>query len=73
MHFIQADLVIAFGSNPNDPDDFDWSNAMIVEPQPKVAVSIRLDGDVIDFFKKGGKGYQTRINAVLRAYMQAQE
>ncbi len=45
--------------------------AHIDEPQGKRAVSIRLDEDVIDFFKKEGKGYQTRINAVLRAYMNA--
>ncbi|MEL7465088.1 MAG: BrnA antitoxin family protein [Pseudomonadota bacterium] len=58
----------------NDPDDFteeDWANAVIVHPQPKVAVSIRLDNDVLEFFKKDGKGYQTRMNAVLRTYMEA--
>lgn len=55
-----------------DPDfvDFDWSNAVAVYPQPKQALSIRLDQDVLDFFKATGKGYQTRINAVLRHYMQ---
>ena len=60
--------------DPNDPDDFteeDWANAVIVHPQPKVAVSIRLDSDVLEFFKKDGKGYQTRMNAVLRTYMEA--
>ena len=49
----------------DDPDwaefmDVDWSKATIVYPTPKKAVSIRLDEDVIDFFKKSGKGYQTR-------------
>jgi len=58
-----------------DPDwadfmDIDWSKATIVYPVPKNPVSIRLDKDVIDFFKAQGKGYQTRINAVLRHYMQ---
>lgn len=58
----------------DDPDwkdfmDIDWSKAVAVCPQPKNAVSIRLDSDVLDFFKAGGKGYQTRINAVLRHYM----
>ncbi len=54
-----------------DPDfiDIDWSNAVAVYPQPKQALSIRLDQDVLDFFKSTGKGYQTRINAVLRHYM----
>lgn len=59
----------------DDPDwkdfiDIDWSNATIVYPMPKNPVSIRLDADVLDFFKATGKGYQTRINAVLRHYMQ---
>ena len=49
--------------------DVDWSNATIVYPVPKNPVSIRLDADVLDFFKATGKGYQTRINAVLRHFM----
>ena len=59
----------------DDPDwadfmDIDWSKAVAVYPQPKNPVSIRLDSDVLDFFKATGKGYQTRINAVLRHFMQ---
>lgn len=49
--------------------ELDWSKARLVTPQPKKPVSIRLDPDVLAFFKSQGKGYQTRINAVLRAYM----
>ena len=40
-------------------------------PTPKSLVSIRLDADVLEWFKKQGKGYQTRINAVLRGYVKA--
>lgn len=56
-----------------DPDegDFDWSRAEVVMPPPKTAISIRLDDDVLEFFKSKGEGYQTRINAVLRIYMKA--
>jgi len=59
----------------DDPDwaefmDVDWSKATLVIPVPKDPISIRLDKDVLDFFKATGKGYQTRINAVLRHYMQ---
>jgi uncharacterized protein (DUF4415 family) len=58
----------------NDPDaaplDIDWSNAVLVTLQRKKAISIRVDEDVLDFFKKEGSGYQRRINAVLRSYMQ---
>ena len=58
-----------------DPDlqgyeDIDWSTATLVIPVSKDAISIRLDSDVLDFFKATGKGYQTRINAVLRQHMQ---
>ena len=51
----------------------DWfRQAKLVEPQPKQAVSIRLDEDVLKWFKRPGRGYQTRINAVLRAYVNSQ-
>ncbi|MFA5865389.1 MAG: BrnA antitoxin family protein [Phycisphaerae bacterium] len=40
-------------------------------PQKKSVVSIRLDPDVIGWFKKRGRGYQTRINAALRSYVQS--
>ena len=58
----------------NDPDaaplDIDWSDAVLVTLARKKAISIRVDEDVLDFFKKEGSGYQRRINAVLRSYMQ---
>lgn len=58
----------------NDPDaapiDIDWSNAVLVIPPRKKAISIRVDEDVLDYFKRQGEGYQRRINAVLRSYMQ---
>ncbi|XBQ17309.1 MAG: BrnA antitoxin family protein [Oceanicaulis sp.] len=37
----------------------------------KKQLTVRFDADVIEFFKQGGRGYQTRMNAVLRAYMNA--
>ena len=59
----------------NDPDwaefkDIDWSDAVLVIPARKKAISIRVDEDVLDYFKREGDGYQRRINAVLRSYMQ---
>lgn len=56
-----------------DEFDLDWSRAELVMPEPKTPVSIRLDPEVLAFFKAQGKGYQTRINAVLRAYVKAQQ
>jgi uncharacterized protein (DUF4415 family) len=52
-------------------DEAFFEKAVIVLPQPKASVSIRLDQEVLDWFKAQGKDYQTRINALLRAYMEA--
>ncbi len=54
----------------SDPANFDWSNAELVMPRRKGAISIRLDEDVLTYFKSLGAGYQTRINAVLRHFME---
>ena len=49
-----------------------WDTARVVyDPASKKQITLRLDPDVIDFFKAGGPGYQTRMNAVLRSYMLA--
>jgi uncharacterized protein (DUF4415 family) len=59
-----------------DPDlapllDDEWfAKASAVEPLQKVAISIRIDPDVLEFFRATGPGYQTRINAVLRAFVE---
>ena len=42
-------------------------------PHPKKSVTMRLDDDVLDWFKKHGRGYQSRMNAILRAYMEVQQ
>ena len=51
------------------PDDF-WQDARVVTPVAKQAISIRLDTDVIAWFRTTGPRYQTRINAVLRSYVE---
>lgn len=51
------------------PDDF-WQGARVVTPVTKQAISIRLDEDVIAWFRETGPKYQTRINAVLRSYVE---
>lgn len=55
------------------PLNIDWSRAELIVPPRKAAISIRLDADVIAYFKRGGTGYQSRINAVLRSYMRAKD
>lgn len=50
------------------PDDF-WSDAEVVVAPLKQAISLRVDRDVLDWFREQGPRYQTRINAVLRTYV----
>lgn len=63
----------------NDPDqvmlDREWfERARLVTPTAeKKRITIRLDEDVIEHFKREGKGYQSRINSVLKAYVLAQQ
>ena len=49
----------------------DWASAMPGLPEPKATLNMRIDRDLLEFFRNGGSGYQTRINAVLRAYKDA--
>ncbi|MEO9963323.1 MAG: BrnA antitoxin family protein [Alphaproteobacteria bacterium] len=71
-----ADIAEAVRQDPDAApiaDEGFWSRAKVVMPTPKQAISIRLDTDVLDFFKDEGPGYQSRINAVLRSYMDAKK
>ncbi len=54
-------------------EDCDMASLKVVMPKAKQSISLRVDPDVLSFFKSYGKGYQTRMNAVLRAYMKAQD
>ena len=60
----------SIANDPDWSDDWNWGEAVLVIPPKKKAISIRVDEDVLDYFKKEGAGYQRRINAVLRSYMQ---
>jgi uncharacterized protein (DUF4415 family) len=56
---------------PALPDDF-WKQAKVVYPEaPKEPTTIRYDRDMLEWFKQQGRGYQTRMNAVLRSYYEA--
>jgi len=48
-----------------------WKNARVVMPPGKTSVHLRLDRDVAEWFRAQGKGHLTRMNAVLRAYVDA--
>lgn len=58
----------------NDPDEVaDWSSRVeAVMPRRKVPVSIRLDADLVDELRAMGGGWQTRVNAILRTYLDAE-
>jgi uncharacterized protein (DUF4415 family) len=49
----------------------DWTRARLVLPAPKQSVHLRLEQDIIDFFKSHGKGHIARMQAVLKAYVDA--
>lgn len=50
------------------PEDF-WDDAVPVIPESKVPISLRVDTDVLAWFREEGPRYQSRMNAVLRSYM----
>jgi uncharacterized protein (DUF4415 family) len=54
--------------NPELDSSF-FENATLRLPEPKKSVNIRIDNDVLEWYKHLGPGYQTRMNAVLRMYM----
>lgn len=61
---------IDYSDIPELDKDF-FKSATLVLPEPKTTVTIRLDQRVLEWFKAKGPGYQTRINTLLRAYMEA--
>ncbi len=60
-----------------DVDDIrgepDWAQAVLGVPAPKDHINIRVDHDVLEWFKASGRGYQTLMNNVLRAFVQSRQ
>ena len=50
-----------------------WDNAKVLLPENKQQITLRLDPEVIRYFKRTGKGYQSRMGAVLRSYVAAKQ
>lgn len=50
-------------------DEEFWKDAEVIFPSKKIHLSIRLDDDIVSWFKRFGRGYQTKINSVLRSYI----
>lgn len=63
------DKDIDYSDIPETNEDF-WADAKLVMPKKKQPISLRVDKDVLEWFKKQGSHYQSRMNAVLRAYME---
>jgi uncharacterized protein (DUF4415 family) len=51
-------------------DEHFFKNAELVLPKPKVVVTLRVDADVMEWFRNKGKGYQTMMNAVLKGWVE---
>jgi len=66
------DNEIDYSDAPYRPDAV-WTRSLDFPLKNKRQISLRIDADVLDWFKGTGSRYQTRINAVLRSYVQAQE
>lgn len=64
----KSDNDIDYTDNSATTKDF-WSDAEVFMPHHKIHISLRLDEDIVNFFKEEGSGYQSRINAVLKAYV----
>lgn len=68
------DIEKAVASDPDAPPIMDeqwWRNATLVLPERKVPVSLRIDREILEWFKGQGRGYQSRMHAVLAAYYRA--
>ena len=63
---------IDYSDIPELDDNF-WKNARVMKPIAKQALSLRLDQDIVKWFKKQGKGYQSYMNNVLRAFVESQK
>jgi uncharacterized protein (DUF4415 family) len=68
----EADLDRQIAMDPDDTgnDPAFWDHAEIVRPPRKERISVRLDADLLDWLRAQGPGYQTRLNAILRSYME---
>ena len=58
---------IDYSDIPELGEEF-WKNAVVVDPDRTTPVTLRVKKSVLDVYKAQGKGYQTRMNAVLESY-----
>ena len=69
----EKEIVAAAKADPDaQPTDLEfWKDAKVVLPERKQPITLRIDREVVSWFKAQGLRYQSRMNAVLKAYVQA--
>jgi uncharacterized protein (DUF4415 family) len=69
---MKDDDIIVDGDSPEITAEM-WRDAIVKDQRPpKKNITLRIDAEIIDWFKARGKGYQTRMNAVLRVFIELQ-
>lgn len=66
----RTDSAIDYSDVPELDDNF-WQTAKMHNPASKERLTVRFDAEVVEWFKEQGRGYQTRMNTVLRSYYEA--
>lgn len=66
------DIAVTTAGDDDAPDRIGdlWDQAQPIYPAAKERVTMRLDADMVDWFRRQGRGYQTKINAILRGYFE---
>ena len=68
----QAELETSIAADPDDVHEApQWDQAVLGLPPRKEHINIRVDADVLEWFRQTGRGYQTRMNNVLRAFVES--
>jgi uncharacterized protein (DUF4415 family) len=70
----EAELEASIAADPDDVHEApDWTQAILGLPPRKEHINIRIDADVLAWFRQTGRGYQTRMNNVLRAFVESRK
>jgi uncharacterized protein (DUF4415 family) len=70
---IEAELEASIADPDDIHEELDWTKAFKGLPPRKKDIHIRIDSDVLDWFKQSGDGYQTRTNNVRRAFFESRQ
>ncbi|QWR78856.1 hypothetical protein E2O03_001390 [Candidatus Magnetomonas plexicatena] len=70
----EEELEASIAADPDDVhEELDWTQAFVGLPPRKKHINIRVDADVLDWFRNKGRGYQTYMNSVLRAFVASKD